>query len=369
MNISLKSKKVWIFGIGVLSALFLALIAPIATFAQSAAAVANDYTQTNLVSNVANVAPVQDPNLVNPWGLSDSTTSPWWAADKGSGLSTLYTGAGQIVSLVVTIPPSAEKTLGTPTGTVFNSTSNFVVSQNGVSDPALFLFDTQDGTISGWNPNVNGTNAILAVDRSKEGAVYKGLAIATDSTGATFLFATNFHAGFVEVFNGNFQLVNAFTDPQLLNQGFAPFGIQTIGTHLFVTFAKQDNDKDEAVAGAQQGFVDVFNLNGQLDQRLISGGVLNAPWGVALAPANFGAFGSDLLVSNVGDDVINAFNPNNGQFQGVLRNGNGAPLVIQGLHAIAFGNGANAGATNDLFFTAGPQAQKNGLFGFISSAD
>lgn len=366
-------------GIWTAIALFTALsllILPTTVFAQSHSSSQSFYTQTNLVSNMAGEAPVTDPNLDNAWGLVSGPTTPWWANDNDTGLSTLYNAQGQIVPLVVTVPTPASTPAGqasSPTGIVFNGTSGFVVSQNGVSGASLFIFDTEDGTISGWNPNVNGTNAILTVDRSKvgRGANYKGLAIATNSNG-TFLFAANFRSGFVDEFDSNFQFVRSFSDPFLAGaclvarQCFAPFGIQTIGNQLFVTFALQDKQKQDDVAGRGLGFVDVFSTDGRFERRLVSHGDLNAPWGLALAPANFGKFSNDLLVGNFGNGRINAFNPKTGRDEGEVRTSNGKPLVIRGLWALEFGSGAAAnGATNQLFFTAGPDG--HGLFGFLES--
>lgn len=377
MHIRLITRKTGPLAIGILLAAFLLLSLPSMAFARSNGDHHSFYQQTNLISDIANEAAVTDPNLVNPWGLSRGPTSPWWASDNGTGLSTLYSGPGQIVPLVVTIPPptgSPAGTVATPSGTVFNGTSNFVVSQNGVSGSSLFLFDTEDGTISGWNPTVNGTHAILAVDRSKvgAGAVYKGMAIATNANG-TFLYAANFRFGTVEMFDGNFNLVRSFTDPFLafecrfLRQCYAPFGIQTIGDQLFVTFALQNAQKDGNVAGMGRGFVDIFSTDGRFERRLISRGALNSPWGLALAPANFGEFSNDLLVGNFGNGHINVFSPKTGAFLGQLRSSNGRPIVIDGLWALAFGNGAAAGATNQLFFTAGPDGETHGLFGVIQS--
>jgi uncharacterized protein (TIGR03118 family) len=377
MHTRLIRKQRWLLATGVLLVTLLFLSLPGAAFAASRSDSDDFYQQTNLVSDLANTAEFTDPNLVNPWGLSDSATSPWWVSDNGTGLSTLYRGTGQAVPLVVTIPPPAGSPAGTtaaPTGTVFNSTTGFVVSQNGVSGPARFLFATEDGTISGWNPSVNGTNAILAVDRSKvrSGAVYKGLATATNADG-TFLYATNFRFGTVEMFDANFKLVRSFTDRRLSrdcplrHQCYAPFGIQTIGNYLYVTFALQDDQKHDDVAGAGHGFVDVFNTYGKLVRRFASRGSLNSPWGLALAPANFGEFSNDLLVGNFGNGHINVFNPKTGAFLGQLRSSKGHFIVIDGLWALAFGNGASAGATNQLFFTAGLDGEEHGLFGFIQS--
>ncbi len=348
---------------------------PIAAFAQSSVAQSHPvahgvYQQTNLVSDLAGMAPVTDPNLVNPWGLVASATSPWWVSDNGAGLTTLYNGQGQIVPLVPTIPAptgSAAGTLGTPTGVVFNSTTGFVITENGVSAPAAFIFSTEDGTIAGWSGAVDRAHAILTVDRSKigAGAVYKGLAIATNSAG-TFLYATNFRFGTIEVFNSSFKLVGSFKD-RYLPRGYAPFGIQNIGGNLYVTFAQQDAARHDDVAGRGHGFVDVFSASGRLLRRLVSRGKLNSPWGLALAPANFGAFSNALLVGNFGDGLIHAYNPKNGALLGTLSNSSRAPLVIDGLWGLSFGNGSGSGATNDLFFTAGIQDEAHGLFGKIDS--
>lgn len=355
-------------------ALSLFLLVPTTAFAQSSTAqpahVVGTYQQTNLVADQTGVAPATDPHLINPWGLAASATGPWWASDNNSGFSTLYNGQGQIISLVVTVPSptgSAAGTIASPTGIVSNSTTGFVVSENGVSGAAAFIFSTEDGTISGWNPTVDRTHAVLTVDRSKvgPGAVYKGLALATTSAG-TFIYATNFRFGIVEVFDSNFHLVHFFTDP-FIPRGFAPFGIQNIGGNLYVTFARQSADRHDSVAGRGLGFVDVFTTSGRLLRRLHSGGDLNAPWGLALAPANFGAFSNDLLVGNFGNGHINVFDPKTGRDLGQPRTKSGAPIVIDGLWALEFGNGGNAGATTDLFFTAGPQAESHGLFGKIDS--
>lgn len=369
-------RKILLLAPGVLLALFLLLGLPGATFAQSSH-MEGFYAQTNLVSDLPNTAPLTDPNLINPWGLSHSATSPWWVSDNNSGFSTLYTGQGKAVPLVVAIPPPAGSPAGTiaaPTGTVFNGTANFAVTQNGVTASSLFLFATEDGTISGWNPKVNPTHAILAVDRSNVGlgAVYKGLAIATNANG-TFLYAANFRFGTVEMFDGNFKLVRSFTDEELAercrfsDQCFAPFGIQTIGDHLFVSFALQNAQKHDDIGGVGHGFVDVFDTNGNFDRRLISHNRLDSPWGMALAPANFGAFSNDLLVGNFRNGHINVFDPRTGRHLGELESSNDTPIVIDHLWALSFGNGAAAGATNQLFFTAGIDDEAHGLFGFIMS--
>jgi uncharacterized protein (TIGR03118 family) len=358
-----------LFPLIVLAMLLLAVL-PGAAFARASAGSQGFYQKTNLVSDIAGEATFTDPNLVNPWGLVHGPATPWWVADNGTGVSTLYNGDGTARSLVVTIPPPAGSPAGTtaaPTGVIFNGNGGFNVSENNTSASSLFIFDTEDGTISGWNPSVDLTHAILAVDRSNigKGAVYKGLAIGSNSSG-TFIFATNFRFGTIEMFDSNFKLERSFTDHRL-PQSYAPFGIQNIGGNLYVTFAKQDAAKHDDVAGPGHGFVDVFDTNGNLISRLISRGSLNSPWGLALAPANFGQFSNDLLVGNFGDGHINVFDPNTGAALGSLQNSGGVPIQIDGLWSLQFGNGAAAGATNELFFTAGIDDEAHGLFGDIQS--
>ena len=316
----------------------------------------NNYVQTNLVSDIPGLAANTDPNLVNPWGIAFGPTSPFWISDNHTGLSTLYTGSGEIVPLVVTIPPPGGSPAGTqasPTGAVFNGSADF----NG----DLFLFATEDGTIAGWN---GGTSAIREVDNSGASAVYKGIAIAGD-----LLYATNFSAGTIDVFNSSFGLTTVpggFVDPTL-PAGFAPFNIENIGGQLFVTYAKQDADKHDDVAGPGNGFVDVFNTDGVLQKRLVSQGVLNSPWGMAVAPAGFGPFGGDLLIGNFGDGTINAFNPSTGNLLGTLEDSNGQPIVNQGLWGLQFGNNNATFDPHALYFTAGipggGSVEDHGLFG------
>ncbi|HUK92310.1 MAG TPA: TIGR03118 family protein, partial [Blastocatellia bacterium] len=292
------------------------------------------YIQHNLVSDMRGVAITTDPNLKNPWGIASGPGSPFWISDNTTGLSTLYNGQGQPFPvgspLVVTIPHSAASTgSGTPDGIVFNGTSNFVVHGGGGSGPAVFLFATEDGTISGWNPTANPTNAIIAVDNSSSGAVYKGLAMMTVGSGA-FLFATDFHNNAIRMFDGKFNLVSSFTDPSL-PPGFAPFGIANIDNNLYVTFALQqppDNHDDQA--GPGNGFVDVFSMGGSLIKRFASNGTLNSPWGIVQA-VDFGEFSNSLLVGNFGDGTINAFDISTGDFLGQLTDTRGIPIFIDGL--------------------------------------
>src|SRR5262249_10021183 len=322
-------------------AVFLLPLLPVAAGAQEGGL----YQQKNLVSDLPNFAQFRDKSLVNPWGLSHSPDGPWQVSDNGTGFSTQYTSVGKEIAPAVTIPTPAGVKTAAPTGNVFNSTVDFVISKNGKSFASQFIFATEDGTISGFNPSIDATHAILEVDRSAvsqggfTGAVYKGLALATSSSD-NFIYATNFRFGQVEQFDTNFKLVKSFTDSALATdcpiagppaQCFAPFGIQTINDQLYVTFALQDAAHHDDVKGAGNGFVDIFNTDGTLSKRLISGVPLDSPWGLALAPANFGQFSNDLLVGNFGNGGINAFDPVTGASLGPLRNGNGNSITINGL--------------------------------------
>src|SRR6266566_6332364 len=263
------------------------LLSLVASLAFASIASAQKYVQTNLVSNVPGSAAVQDPNLVNAWGIDFSGTSPAWIADNGTGLSTLYTGTGSIIPLVVKIPSGSDSP-SAPTGLVFNGTGLFSLKAHDLSGSAVFIFDSEDGIISGWNPTVNLHKAIIAVNNSDKGAIYKGLAIGTNDNGS-FIYAANFHSGWVEQYDSNFKWVRSFTDTSL-PAGYAPFGIRTLNGKLYVTFALQDEDAEDDVAGPGHGFVDIFDLDGNKLKRLISHGELNSPWGLAIAPANFGKF-------------------------------------------------------------------------------
>jgi uncharacterized protein (TIGR03118 family) len=332
------------------------------------------YQQTNLVTDNPAIAqaPTTDVKLKNPWGIAASPTSPFWVADNNSGFSTLYDGTGTPQSLVVTIPPPAgAQGPATPTGITFNSTSDFAVSSGGKTAPANFIFATEDGTISGWSFSVDKNNAILEVDNSAAGAVYKGLAWATAPSG-NWLYATNFRSGHVDVFDTNYKPVNlgatAFTDRRI-PKGFAPFGITTVNGNLLVTFAKQDAAKHDDVPGKGLGFVDLFNPDGVLIKRIASRGTLNAPWGMAVAPSNFGKFSNDLLIGNFGDGRISAFKQvgNSAVFAGQLgASPRGKTISIDGLWGLSFGNGASSGNTNTLYFTAGVNGEADGLFGELN---
>jgi uncharacterized protein (TIGR03118 family) len=328
--------------------------------------------QTNLVSDEAGNAAMVDPNLVNPWGLAANPTGPLWINDNGQGVSTLYDSSGDPFPvgqpLVVTVPPPAGSpagAAGAPTGMVFNNTQDFVVTEGMRSAASVFIFSTEDGTVSGWNPNVDGEAAILAVDNSASGAVYKGLALGSNA-GGSVLFATDFHNGRIDAFDGTFApatLSGSFADPHI-PAGFAPFGIATIQGNLCVTYAKQDADQEDDVAGPGNGFINVFDTNGSLIRRFASQGVLNSPWAVVLAPPGFGPFGNTILVGNFGDGEISAFDAANGAFLGQLTDG-ANPLKIDGLWGLIFGNGATAGGVDTLYFTAGPDEEQHGLFGML----
>jgi uncharacterized protein (TIGR03118 family) len=319
-----------------------------------------DYKQTNLVSDIPGVAAVTDPNLVNPWGISESPGSPFWIADNGSGVSTLYNTQGAIQPLVVTIPNPSGGT-SAPTGTVFNGTSAF----NGDA----FLFASEDGAITGWRGAL-GTTAEVLLDGTQNKSVFKGLAISTVGS-SSYLYATDFRNDQVDILqsSGAPALTGSFVDPTI-PAGFAVFGIQNIDGELYVTYAKQDAAKHDDVAGPGNGYIDVFDLNGNFVKRLVSNGPLDSPWGLALAPTGWGKVGGDLLVGNFGDGSIDAFNPTSGAFLGEFDDSNGDPLINQGLWALQFGNGGAGGNTDTLYFTAGipgnGQVEDHGLFGALN---
>jgi uncharacterized protein (TIGR03118 family) len=342
-----------------------------------------EFSQSNLVSDnqVGHLsAQVQDPNLINPWGISLSPTSPFWIANNHTGTATLYnvdphTNTTTTVPLVVTIaPPTGQSGPASPTGTVFNNDQQgFLLN----GKPASFIFSTEDGTISAWN---GGAQTTLEVDNSSDpahgdstvppdegvGAVYKGLAIGTDDGGQTLLYASNFRHGTVDVFNDQWQQVMSLTDGSL-PAGYAPFDAQVLDGHLFVTYAQQDEFKHDDVAGQGNGFVDEFNLNGQLIDRVASNGPLNSPWGLAIAPQDFGKYSGDLLVGNFGDGTISAFDlQHNNADMGKLLGIDGLPVTIGDLWAMTPGNDAGAGSSGNIYFTAGIKNEAQGLFGSLS---
>jgi uncharacterized protein (TIGR03118 family) len=364
---------------------------------------AQHYTQVNLVANASGVAPITDPKLVNPWGLSRTSGSPWWISDNGTGLSTLYNGAGTINPLVVTIPKANpnSKTFpnGTPTGTIANaSPTNFLLAPGA---PADFLFSTIDGTISGWNPTVGvaagaappSTHAVIVV-KTTDGSSYTGLTSATVN-GNRYLYAANFNKGTIDVYNNAFQKVTLqsngegdryrdgdddkpFTDNRL-PRDFVPFNVQAIGSDIVVTFVLHEEGNPLETDGPGLGYVDIFSSSGRLLRRLQHGDWLNAPWGVALAPLDFGTFSHALLIgqfagggTSEGSGTIAAYDLATGTFMGLVQDATGKPLSINGLWALSPGNSAAAGSYDpaaspaaELYFTAGPNHGTGGLFGYL----
>jgi uncharacterized protein (TIGR03118 family) len=328
------------------------------------------FQQRNLVSDGAHPAAHVDPHLVNAWGVAFNPFGFVWVADADGMVSTLYDGDGNVQSLVVQIPgPAGAPPGGSPTGIVYSGSNGFMVAQGALSGPSRFLFATEEGVIAGWAPNVDLTHAIRVVDRSATGANYKGLALSADGTGQR-LYATDFFHARVDVFDDNFQPValsaQAFRDPGI-PPGFAPFGIHAIGGNLYVTYARQDASMTDEVRGAGLGYVDVYSPRGKLIRRLASRGSLNAPWGVALAPAGFGSFGGSLLVGNFGDGRINAYEPVFGFSLGPIRDKHFQPIRIDGLWGIAFGNGLANQPVNTLFFASGPDDEEHGLYGRLDA--
>lgn len=316
-----------------------------------------DYRQKNLVSDIPGLALHTDANLVNPWGISAGPATPFWVSDADAGKTTLYNTSGTPLPLVVSIPKPGGGSAA-PTGQVFNSSASF----NG----DRFILATEDGTIAGWRGPL-GTTAETLVDNSASGASYKGLAIATSGAN-TYLYAANFTQSRIDVVPGTGApaLTGNFTDPSLPN-GYAPFNIQNLGGSLYVTYAKVNSGGDEEEAGAGLGLVNQFDTDGNLIGRVASNGVLNAPWGLALAPtAGFGQFNGSLLVGNFGDGTINAFDPSSGDLLGTLKDSDGNPLVIEGLWGLQFGNGGAGGELGKLYFAAGIDDEAHGLFGVIS---
>jgi len=342
------------------------------------AALAQHYTQTNLVSNTGS-APVNDANLQNAWGLVHGANTPWWVSNNASGTSTLYDATavppGPVTipaTVFVTVPPGAGTSgPGKPTAVMFNgSTTDFLLAPK---LPALFIWVTEDGTIAGWNPGVNPTTAVTKVDKSdskndRPTPVYKGATIA-EINGHEYILVANFRSGRIDLFDTTFTKVpksEELFEDDALPQGYAPFNVQNIGRNIYVTYAKQDDAKEDDDPGPGQGFVDVFSRNGRLIQRLQHGSWLNAPWGVVLAPAFFGEFSHAILVGQFGSGTIAAFNPVTGRFIGNMLNPDGSTLTIDGLWGLAFGNGGRSGPGNLLFFTAGPDGETNGLFGTLT---
>jgi uncharacterized protein (TIGR03118 family) len=350
-------------------------------------AFAQHYNETILVSNftVPNQTPIPDANLQNPWGLVASPTSPWWVSNNAGGTSTLYDATGLTLSPpsvppvaivpingngIVTIPsaPSQNGIPGSPSGIMFNGNPADFHLPNG--NRARFIFVTEDGTVQGW---AGGPSATIVADNSitpnaANGAVYKGSTI-VEIDGKEYILAANFRSGRVDVFDSTFKQVrrseDAFQD-ESIPEGFAPFNIQGVGPNVYISYAKQDTPRHDPVGGDGLGFVDVFTSKGRLLQRLQHGSWFNAPWGIVLAPADFGEFSHTVLVGNFRGGTIAAFNPITGRFIGNVLNPDGSPVNIDGLWALEFGNGSGAGPAQTLFFTAGPNNEKDGLFGTLT---
>jgi len=366
--------------------MFILTIASVLAF--STLGMAQAYHQTNFVSDIQGLAPTSDGHLLNPWGLTASSASPWWVSDNNGGVSTLYDGnTGAIVPLVVNIPPldANGNGTGTPTGVVFTGASSFMFQVNGKKAASVFTFVTEDGTIVAWGPAINPDlphDAFIVVDNSANptaatGAVYKGATIAQITAGGPFfLYVTNIRGGRIEVYDTNFNPVSlgghddddAFRDEEI-PEGFAPFNVQEINGSLYVTYAKQSATKHDDFDFPGFGFVDKFSPKGKLLERLEHGPWLNAPWGVALAPANFGFFSNHLLIGNAGSGQIAVYDVDSGRFDGLLRDVNGHAIQNDRLWALRFGNDHAAGPSDWLFFTAGISDEAHGLFGFFTPAD
>lgn len=343
------------------------LATAVSALALPASAIAGTtYSVQALVSDGTVPADHTDPNLKNPWGVAFNPTGFVWLSNNHSGTSTLYDGNGVPQALVVTVPPAAGGgDVGSPTGIVYNPGADFKVTAAGKTGAARFIFSTEDGTISGWAPSVDGTHAIIAVQ--KDGSSFKGLATASTSHG-NMLYAADFANGHVVAYDANFQEVatdGGFVDP-MLHGRYGPFNVQAIGDRLYVAFAKIDKGGEDEHAGKGQGFIDTFDFDGHLIKRLVKHDGVNAPWGFALAPTTFGQYGGALLVGNFGDGTIAAYNPNTGHLRGYLHGTDGKKLSIDGLWGMAFGNGAFSQDKNKLYFAAGVGSESGGLYGSVS---
>jgi len=362
-----RSHRLWVSG---------ALCALALSNVPSALADGNRYQVTTLVSDVAGAAPNTDPHLVNGWGVAFNPTGFVWVSDNGTGFSTLYDGFGHpspaANPLVVTIPAAPGSEHGKPTGIVFSGSSDFAVTSGGKTGPSRFVFATEDGLIAGWAPSVDGTHAIQAYPPAgapANSAVYKGLALASTGS-ANFLYAADFTGGKIDVFDATFTKVTmpgGFVDPKL-PKDFSPFNIQNLGGHLFVTYAKHEDGEDDETAGPGLGAVDEFDATGHLLRRIAARGKLNAPWGLAIAPASFGRFAGDLLVGNFGDGTISAYDLATGKFRGQLKGTDHRVLKIDGLWGMAFGNDVNNQPSTTLFAAAGPADENHGSYSAITPA-
>jgi uncharacterized protein (TIGR03118 family) len=344
-------------------------VAVLCAFGTANLAAANSYLVHYLVSDVPGMADYSDPNLVNPWGLASGPNTPFWIADNRVGMSTIYDTSGRPAPVVVAVPQPGQPDLpGPTTGVIFNSSKNFLVGPVA----ATFVFCTAHGTIAGWNGALDPAHAFIILDNSDSGAVYTGCAMANSSNGPT-LYAANFNSGRIDVFDGSMNPVknpNAFADP-LIPAGYAPFNIAVLQNRIYVSYAKQDSNKMHDVAGAGNGYIDIFDFDGNLISSFLSGGALNSPWGMTIAPPTFGDFANLLLVGNFGDGRINVYNPNTGALVGPLMDTSGNVIRLAGLWALMFGNGGRGGDSSTLYFTAGipgPDGggiESHGLFGSI----
>ncbi len=332
----------------------------------AAASSSSVYQQVNLTGDLAGMATYTDPNLLNPWGIINLGGDRLLVADNHAGMVTSYRNNGRLGTFSLQIPAPGSQSGGAVTDLAMNrSGRSFLLDKSGMhSRASLLLFVTEDGTIAGWNPAVDSHHAMIAVNNSGAGAIYKSMSIAV-GRGASRLFAANFGQGMVEAYDGGWQRVKSFTDPTLANASYVPFGMRILNGHLFVTFAFKaaPTDGDET-AGPGLGYVDEFDLDGKLVRRFASQGTLTAPWGLAMAPHDFGKYSGALLIGNFGDGTVNAFNPTTGAYLGQIADSNGAAIQIEGLWGLTFGPGPGGHA---LYFTAGPGDEEHGLLGVIRS--
>jgi uncharacterized protein (TIGR03118 family) len=343
----------------------------------SAPLLTNRYLATPLTTNGSG-GTFKDPNLVNPWGLSRSSSNAWWVSDNGTGLSTLYAGTGAVIPLVVKIPAAKAKpgVLGSPTGTVFNGGTGFTI---GSGKPSVFLFVTEDGTVSGWNPDVNLTNAVIAVNESEKGASFKGATIATATiekrASQTLLYVADFTLGKVEVFDASFHHVKEVEEAfrgddgdadEEVQHGYSPFNVQNLGGNIYVTYAKRGSGINEQ-DGPGLGEVKVYTPSGHRLMKLEHGAWFNAPWGMAIAPSDFGPYSHSILIGNFGSGWIAAFNPVTGMFQDFLRDTTGNIVSIPGLWGISPGNDAKAGNATSIYYAAGGADEQSGTLGTLTA--
>lgn len=364
MDIPRLTRRISLFAAAVMA--IPALAAPPAVAEPDTEAARAAFAEIDLISDIPGRAPLVDKDLVNPWGLALSATGPLWVANNGTNTATIYTGGvggatPTKAGLTVSVPG------GAPTGQVSNDTTDFVVTGPGGSGPAAFIFDSEGGDLTAWNPTANRTMAIT--EAHVDGAVYKGLALVHTQFGP-FLLAADFHHGRIDVFDKEFHRVplpDVFFRDRFLPKGYAPFNVAALGDSVYVAYAKQDADRTDEVAGRGFGFVDRFDAFGLVAHRIASHGALNAPWGMTIAPASFGRIAGDLLVGNFGDGRINAFDARTGNFRGSLRDATHKPIVIDGLWDLRPGT-ANTGGVDGVWFSAGIDDEAHGLVGQLRPA-